>query len=92
VHGDAAGAGDVRDALCDWLDWMQLVRAGVSGAIDRYIGYYEPYALSHDALDRDEPVQEETRNAARSLIETIERIRKGEDFLLGKDLVPPRSK
>lgn len=92
VHGDAAGAGAVRSALCDWLDWMQLVRAGVSGAIDRYIGYYEPYATSHDALDRDEAVQQETRNAARSLVETIERIRDGEDLRPDKGLVPPRRK
>jgi spore maturation protein CgeB len=31
---------------------------------DRYIGYYEPYATSHDALDRDQDVQEEVRNVA----------------------------
>ena len=31
-------------------------------ALDRYIGYYEPYATSHDALDRDKAVQEEVRN------------------------------
>lgn len=71
---------------------MQLVRAGVGGAIDRYIDYYEPYATSHDALDRDEAVREETRNAARSLIETIERIRSGEDLRPDKGLVPPRRK
>jgi hypothetical protein len=82
----------VRNALCDWLDWMQLVRAGESGAIDRYIGYYKPYAVSHDELDRDEAVQEETRNAARSLVETIKRIRNGEDLRPDKGLVPPRRK
>ena len=92
VHGDVSGTDEVRRALCDWLDWMQLVRAGASGAIDRYIGYYEPYALSHDALDRDEAVQEETRNAARSLVETIQRIRRGEDLRPDKELVPPRKK
>lgn len=70
----------------------QLVRAGASGAIDRYIGYYEPYAISHDALDRDEAVQEETRDAARSLVETIERIRKGQDLRPDKGLVAPRRK
>jgi hypothetical protein len=35
--------------------------------LDRFIGYYEPYATSHDALDRDEAVQEETRNVARAV-------------------------
>jgi hypothetical protein len=40
---------------------MGLVRAGGKSALDRYIGYYEPHATSHDALDGDEAVQGETR-------------------------------
>jgi multimeric flavodoxin WrbA len=71
VHADAAGTEEVRRALCDWLDSMELIQAGTRGALDRYIGYYEPYATSHDALDRDEAIQEEVRNAARSLVETV---------------------
>ena len=55
VHGDVAGTGDVKNALCDWLEWMGLIRAGTSGAFDRYIGYYEPYATSHDAFDATKP-------------------------------------
>ena len=46
------------------------IRAGASGALDRYIGYYEPYATSHDELDADDAVQAEARNAALSLVET----------------------
>jgi hypothetical protein len=34
--------------------------------IDRYVGYNEPYATSHDALDRDHSFIEEVRNAARA--------------------------
>jgi hypothetical protein len=34
----------------------------------RYIGYYEPYANSHDAFDRDELVQEEARNDQCSFV------------------------
>jgi multimeric flavodoxin WrbA len=77
VHGDVAGTDDVRRALCDWLTWIGLVQAGAKGALDRYIGYYQPYATSHDALDRDLDVQQEVRNAALSLVETVRRIRKG---------------
>ena len=32
VHGDVAGIEGVRRALCDWLDWMGLVEAGIAGA------------------------------------------------------------
>ena len=39
--------------------------------IDRYIGYYKPYATSHDDLDDDLSIFEETRNAARALINAM---------------------
>src|SRR6185295_17385342 len=67
VHGDVAGIEGSRRALCDWLDWMGLVDAGAAARLDRYIGYYEPYATSHDALDQDSGVQEEVRNVARAV-------------------------
>src|SRR5262245_1688789 len=38
------------------------------GGIDRCIGYYEPDATSHAALDEDTAVQQDVRNAAKSLI------------------------
>jgi multimeric flavodoxin WrbA len=78
VHGDVEGAERVRGALRDWLEWMGLVAAGSHALLDRYIGYYEPYATSHDALDRDHAVQEETRNAARALARAIAAVRRGE--------------
>ena len=53
VHGDAAGAETLRRSLTDWLTDMELVPALPQGGIDRYIGYYEPYATSHEALDSD---------------------------------------
>jgi multimeric flavodoxin WrbA len=67
VHGDVAGIEGVRRALSDWLDWMGLNDAGVHSRLDRFIGYYEPYANSHDTLDQDECVQEEVRNVARAV-------------------------
>jgi multimeric flavodoxin WrbA len=92
IHGDAAGAEDVRRALCDWLSSMALIQAGSSAALDRYLGYYEPYATSHDALDRDEALQEEVRNAARSLVETVRQIRSGEYRKPDAGLEAPRQK
>jgi multimeric flavodoxin WrbA len=77
VHGDVAGAGDVRRALCDWLDWMGLTDAGSGSRLDRYIGYYQPYALSHDALDADTAVQEEARNIARAVAAAVVDLRGG---------------
>lgn len=59
VHGDVAGIEASRRALTDWLDWMSLVDAGARARPDRYIGYYEPYATSHDALDRDQALVSE---------------------------------
>lgn len=77
VHGDAAGAETLRRSLTDWLLDMELIESGNPGTLDRYIGYYEPYATSHDALDRDHDVQDEVRNVARSVIATVLAIRDG---------------
>jgi hypothetical protein len=67
VHGDVEGASGVRRAISDWLRFMDLRPAGGMAELDRYIGYFEPYATSHDSLDRDTAMQEEVRNAARTL-------------------------
>ena len=75
VHGDAAGAGTLRRSLSDWLTDMHLIPGGAPAVLDRYVGYYEPYATSHDALDDDPALLEEVRNAARSLMATITSIR-----------------
>jgi multimeric flavodoxin WrbA len=92
VHGDAEGAAETRYALCDWLEWMGLIRAGSAGAVDRYVGYYEPYATSHDALDRDVAFQGETRNAALALVERVRQIRSGEYQRPDEGLEAPRKK
>jgi multimeric flavodoxin WrbA len=92
VHGDVAGIEGTRRALCDWLDWMGLVDAGAQARLDRYIGYYEPYATSHQALDRDEAVQEEVRNVARALAQAVGELRQGKLSAPGGDLSRPRPK
>jgi hypothetical protein len=91
VHGDVEDADGLRRALQDWLTWMGLVPAGARAVFDRYIGYYEPYATSHDALDRDEGIVEETKNAARTLMESVTELRRGRQ-LPGADLSTPRPK
>jgi multimeric flavodoxin WrbA len=77
VHGDAEGAEVLRRSLEDWLTDMELIKAGNASTFDRYLGYYEPYATSHDALDRDEALLEEVRNAARALVNEVRLIRAG---------------
>ena len=77
VHGDVEGAEAVRRAVADWLRYMHLRPAGRAAELDRYIGYWQPYATSHDALDADADVQEEVRNAARSLVAAVAAIRSG---------------
>ncbi|MGQ0646012.1 MAG: flavodoxin family protein [Gemmatimonadaceae bacterium] len=78
VHGDTEGTDTLRRSLTDWLQDMHLIPAGYGATIDRYIGYYEPYATSHDALDQDAPLHEEVRNAARILVEAVRLKRAGE--------------
>jgi multimeric flavodoxin WrbA len=89
VHGDAEGAEGVRRSLADWLTSMELTAAA---ALDRYVGYWKPYATSHEELDRDEAVQEEVRNAARALVEGVKAVRSGKQVAPGADLRAPRDK
>lgn len=92
VHGDVEGVDGVRRGLVDWLQWMQLVPAGPKSTVGRYVGFYEPYATSHAALDRDTAFQEEVRNAARSVVEMVRLLRNGEMPLPGHELEDPRPK
>ncbi len=92
VHGDAEGAETLRRNLTDWLLDMELVQAGNSATLDRYIGYYEPYATSHEALDRDTAVQEEVRNVARSLVNTVSLMRDKRFERPDQGLESPRAK
>jgi multimeric flavodoxin WrbA len=77
VHGDTVGAETLRRSLTDWLTDMELRPALRQAGIDRYIGYYEPYATSHAALDADLDVQQEIRNAAKALVEAVALSRAG---------------
>ena len=92
VHGDVAGVEAQRRNLSDWLDWMGLIAAGAAAQLDRYIGYYEPYYNSHDALDQDKAVQEEARNVARAVVQAVKELRAGRLSQPDKQLKPPRPK
>ena len=92
VHGDVAGIEGVRRSLSDWLDWMGLVDAGPQSRLDRFIGYYEPYATSHDTLDGDTLVQDEVRNAARALGCAVRALREGRLHNADEGLPRPRPK
>jgi hypothetical protein len=56
---------------------MGLIAAGHAALVDGYVGYYKPYAISHDELDEDKDFQEEVRNAARSLTLAVRLLRRG---------------
>jgi multimeric flavodoxin WrbA len=92
VHGDVAGAESLRRNLSDWLDWMGLIDAGSQARLDRYLGYYAPYATSHDALDEDTGLQEEVRNVARAVARAVAQLRAGRLQAPDAGLAPPRPK
>lgn len=92
VHGDVAGTEGVRKALSDWLDWMGLIDAGALSRLDRLVGYYESYAESHEALDRDLALQQEIRNVASAVANAVAEIRTGSLSAPDADLRSPRPK
>ena len=92
VHGDVAGVEVHRRNLTDWLEWMGLIDAGSAAKLDRYIGYYAPYYNSHEALDKDEAVQEEVRNVARSVVSAVKELRAGRLSQPDKHIKSPRPK
>jgi len=92
IHGDVAGIEDSRRGLSDWLDWMGFIDAGPQARLDRYIGYFEPYATSHDALDKDLPMQEEARNVALAVAKAVLELRAGKLQAIQPVLSRPRPK
>jgi multimeric flavodoxin WrbA len=92
VHGDVEGVENVRRSISDWLRFMQLSPAGPLAEVDRYIGYWKPYATNHEELDADTAIQDEVRNAARTLLEAVIAQRDGQFVAAGKDLEQPRQK
>ena len=92
VHGDVEGVENVRRALSDWLCFMHLAPAGAKAELDRYIGYWKPYATSHAELDRETALQEEVANAARILADAVAASQKAPVAKIGEGLSDPRQK
>ncbi|MEO8171140.1 MAG: NADPH-dependent FMN reductase, partial [Oxalobacteraceae bacterium] len=55
-------------------------------------GYYESYAESHEALDRDLALQQEVRNVASAVANAVAEIRACSLSKPDADLHPPRPK
>ena len=92
VHGDVAGIEGSRRALSDWLDWMGFIDAGAQARLDRFIGYFEPYATSHETLDADLVVQQEVRNVASAVAHAVKELRAGRLQAVQAKLARPRPK
>jgi multimeric flavodoxin WrbA len=92
VHGDSVGAENLRRAMTDWLTDMALVSAGSMAEANGYIGYMEPYATSHAALDKDTAFREEVRNVARTLGRAVILSREGQFKEPQEGLTNPRPK
>ena len=92
VHGDVAGTEQVDHALADWLDWMGLISAGAKARLDRFIGYYEPYATSHEALDKDKAMLAEAANVTKAVAQAVAELRAGKLPQPDSGLMDPRPK
>jgi len=92
VHGDVEGVENVRRSIADWLCFMHLEPAGAKAEIDRYIGYWKPYATSHAELDREIALQQEVANAGRILADAVVAMRCEQKAKIGEGLAEPRQK
>jgi multimeric flavodoxin WrbA len=92
AHGDSQGHEGVREALVEWLSSIGMHQAGTSAAVDTLIGYYEPYATSHDKLDRQPEVFMLVENAAQSLVNLVRAMRSGDWRAPDAGLKNPRQK
>jgi len=91
-HGDVEGVENVRRSISDWLRFMKLEPAGPKAEVDRYVGYWKPYATSHEEFDADQAMQGEIRNAAATLLEGVTAKREGRWVTAGDWLHEPRKK
>ena len=77
VHGDAAGTETLRRSCpTGWRTWAWS-RPATPPSSTAISATTSPMPTSHDALDRDRALQEETRNAARALVEAVKLMRRG---------------
>jgi multimeric flavodoxin WrbA len=92
THGDAAGPENLRRILTDWLTDLEMIPASRSALIDTWIGWYQPYATSHEDLDKDEDLFAEVKNASLALAAMVKQIRSRQYVAPDADLHDPREK
>jgi len=92
AHGDSQGHEGLREVLTEWLTSIGMVQAGASAAVDTLIGYWEPYATSHDKLDAQPDTFVLVDNAAKSLASMVRAIRSGAYRAPDQSLSNPRQK
>jgi multimeric flavodoxin WrbA len=92
THGDSQGHEGVRAALVEWMAGIGMHLAGTSAAVDTLIGYYEPYATSHDKLDEQRDIFVLVENAANSVVNLVRDIRSGSWRAPDTGLKNPRQK
>ena len=92
VHGDAVGANELKNSLSEWLSEMEMISAGANANFARYVGYMEPYATSHQALDQDKDFMLEVRNAALTLALATDAERSGKLSVYEREWREPRPK
>ena len=92
AHGDSQGHEGVREALTEWLTSIGMIQAGVSCVVDTLIGYWEPYATSHEKLDSQPGTFVLVENAAKSLANMVRAIRSGAYRAPDEGLRNPRQK
>jgi multimeric flavodoxin WrbA len=92
AHGDSQGHEGVREALSEWLASIGMIPAGASAVLDTLIGYWEPYATSHDKLDAEPEIFILVENAAKSLVNMVRAIRSGAYRAPDAGLRNPRQK
>ena len=92
AHGDSQGHEGVREALSEWLTSIGMIQAGAQAAVDTLIGYWEPYATSHDKLDAQPETFVQVENAAQSLARLVRDIRSGAWHAPDAGLRNPRQK
>ena len=73
-------------ASCTFIPPVRLRSSTVTS------GYWKPYATSHADLDADVAIQEEVRNAARTLLGGVRAKLEGKLVAAGEGLREPRQK
>ncbi|MDP2274283.1 MAG: NAD(P)H-dependent oxidoreductase [Archangium sp.] len=92
THGDAAGPETLRRLLSEWLTDLGMIQAGAKAVADTWIGYYRPYATSHEDLDASPQTFALAEAAAASLVGVVKQLRSGAYRRPDEGVAEPREK